>query len=109
MEKLKQKYNQLYQCDLSQIAGCGLLGFGVYTRTNDSRVARFSSIVGSYLYSTLSLLLIIGGGVVILLSFLGCCGAIKEVRCMLGSVRNVLFVTCDVYTQVVNNVLLRDG
>ena len=70
-----------------QIAGCGLMGFGVYTRTNDSRVSRFSSILGSYLYSTLSLALIASGGIVILLSFLGCCGAIKEVRCMLGSVR----------------------
>ena len=62
------------------------MGFGVYTRTNDSRVSRFSTILGSYLYSTLSLALIASGGIVIFLSFLGCCGAIKEVRCMLGSV-----------------------
>ncbi|PVD25329.1 hypothetical protein C0Q70_15829 [Pomacea canaliculata] len=53
------KYSMFLFNAVILIAGCGLLGFGVYTRTNDSRVARFSSIVGSYLYSTLSLLLII--------------------------------------------------
>nr|KAG5711329.1 hypothetical protein BaRGS_006026 [Batillaria attramentaria] len=79
------KYSMFLFNAVILIAGCGLLGFGVYTKTNDNRLAHVSSILGTSLYSTLSLVLITCGGIVILLSFLGCCGAIKEVRCMLGS------------------------
>lgn len=79
------KYSMFLFNAVILIAGCGLLGFGVYTRTSDNRLSHVSSILGANLYSTLSLVLITCGGIVILLSFLGCCGAIKEVRCMLGS------------------------
>ena len=71
---------------VSQIAGCALVGFGIYTRTNQSSVTKFSSILGSNLLPTVTLVVIITGSIIILLSFLGCCGAIKEVRCMLVSV-----------------------
>ncbi|KAL8595265.1 hypothetical protein ACOMHN_043417 [Nucella lapillus] len=77
------KYSMFLFNAIILIAGCGLLGFGVYSRTNESWVSRYSAILGSYLLSTLSLILISVGGIVILLAFLGCCGAIKEVRCML--------------------------
>ncbi|XP_076448599.1 CD151 antigen-like isoform X2 [Babylonia areolata] len=79
------KYSMFLFNAVILIAGCGLLGFGVYIRTGDSRVSQVSSILSGDLYYTLSHLLIASGGVVILLSFLGCCGAIKEVRCMLGT------------------------
>lgn len=79
------KYSMFLFNAVILIAGCGLLGFGVYTRTNDDHLSIFASLMGSYLYSTLTLILIISGGVVIFLSFLGCCGAIKEVKCMLGT------------------------
>ncbi|KAH3872556.1 tetraspanin-9-like [Dreissena polymorpha] len=65
------------------VAGCALVGFGIYARTSSSAVAKFSSILGSNLLPTLSLVLIITGVVIIILTFLGCCGAIKEVKCML--------------------------
>ena len=58
----------------------------MYTRSNDDRITKFSSIMGSHLYTTVSLIIISGGGTIIFLSFLGCCGAIKEVKCMLGTV-----------------------
>ncbi|KAL8594711.1 hypothetical protein ACOMHN_051657 [Nucella lapillus] len=79
------KYSMFLFNAVILIAGCGLLGFGVYIRTGESRVSQVSSVLSSSLYSSLSHLLIASGGLVILLSFLGCCGAIKEVRCMLGT------------------------
>ncbi|XP_033745141.1 leukocyte surface antigen CD53-like [Pecten maximus] len=74
------------------IAGCCLVGFGVYTKTNHVGITRVSSVLGGNLVVTLSLLLIIAGAIVILLSFLGCCGAIKEVRCMLVTFFVLLFM-----------------
>ncbi|KAH9489070.1 Tetraspanin-11 [Bulinus truncatus] len=81
-----------YKPQWATIAGCGLLGFGVYTRTSDTSFTAISDIVGSYYYSTLTTVLIVLGGVVIILSFLGCCGAIKEVKCMLGTFFILLLV-----------------
>ncbi|WAR25707.1 TSN11-like protein [Mya arenaria] len=65
------------------VAGCALVGFGIYTRTSSSGVTKFSSILGSNLLPTVSLVLIVTGVVIVVISFLGCCGAIKEVKCML--------------------------
>ncbi|KAK7088999.1 hypothetical protein V1264_024575 [Littorina saxatilis] len=81
------KYSMFFFNAIILIAGCGLLGFGVYIRTNSDRVSHFTSVLGNYMYTSFSMALISCGGIVILLSFLGCCGAIKEVRCMLGTVR----------------------
>ncbi|ESO99431.1 hypothetical protein LOTGIDRAFT_231077 [Lottia gigantea] len=77
------KYSMFCFNAIILVAGCGLLGLGIYTETSQTGLTKVSSILGSYLYSTLSLVLIIAGGVVIVLSFLGCCGALKEVKCML--------------------------
>ncbi|BFZ08592.1 hypothetical protein BsWGS_11631 [Bradybaena similaris] len=79
------KYSMFLFNAVILIAGCGLLGFGVYARTSENRMTQLSSILGTYYYSALSLALIISGAVIIVVSFLGCCGAIKEVRCMLGT------------------------
>lgn len=77
------KYSMFLFNALILIAGCALVGFGIYTRTNQSSVTKFSSILGSNLLPTVTLIVIITGSIIIFLSFLGCCGAIKEVRCML--------------------------
>lgn len=78
------KYSLFVFNALILVAGCGLVGFGVYTRTNNLGVtSTLSSILGSTLLPTLSLVLIIAGAIIIVLSFFGCCGAIKEVKCML--------------------------
>ncbi|XP_041348830.1 CD151 antigen-like isoform X2 [Gigantopelta aegis] len=74
------------------IAGCGLLGLGIYTRTSQTGLSRVLAILGSHLYSTLSIVVVVTGCIVILLSFLGCCGAIKEVRCMLATFFALLMI-----------------
>lgn len=84
------------------ISGCGLVGFGIYTRTNQLGITSVSSVLGANLVDTLSLILIIVGSIVVLLSFLGCCGAIKEVRCMLVTFFGLLlfmlvgFIVCGI-------------
>lgn len=68
------------------MAGCGLLGFGVYIRTSPkNRISELNLLQTTTMFSGFTLALIISGGVVIILSFFGCCGAIKEVKCMLGT------------------------
>lgn len=77
------KYSMFLFNAVILVAGAALVGFGIYTRTSAAGMTKFSSILGSNLLPTISLVLIITGAVIIILSFLGCCGAIKEVKCML--------------------------
>ncbi|XP_046335173.1 CD151 antigen-like isoform X3 [Haliotis cracherodii] len=86
------KYSMFLFNAIILVAGCGLLGLGIYTRTSQTGITKVSAILGSNLYSILSLALMVTGGVVIVLSFLGCCGAIKEVRCMLVTFFALLLV-----------------
>ncbi|RUS78859.1 hypothetical protein EGW08_013401 [Elysia chlorotica] len=67
------------------VAGCALLGFGVYSHTTENRLTQISVILGDFYSYVFSMALIVSGGVVIIISFFGCCGAIKEVKCMLGT------------------------
>lgn len=77
------KYSMFLFNAVILVAGCALVGFGVYARTSSVNVTKFSSILGSNLLPTISIVLIVMGAIIIILSFLGCCGAIKEVKCML--------------------------
>lgn len=65
------------------ICGGFLLGVGIYTRANQNEFC--ITTLGSNLFLPVALALITVGSIVIVLSFLGCCGAIKEVRCMLAT------------------------
>lgn len=65
------------------ICGCFLLGVGIYTRANHNELC--ITTLGSNLFLPFALTLITVGSIIIVLSFLGCCGAIKEVRCMLAT------------------------
>ncbi|GAB1600807.1 tetraspanin-8-like [Argonauta hians] len=77
------KYSMFIFNFLVLICGCVLLGIGIYTRANDTPDCITS--LGSNLFLPAALMLITLGSIVIILSFLGCCGAIKEVRCMLAT------------------------
>ncbi|GFO15627.1 tetraspanin, partial [Plakobranchus ocellatus] len=67
------------------VAGCCLLGFGVYSRTTDNQLTQISVILGDFYNYIFSMALMASGVIVIVISFFGCCGAIKEVKCMLGT------------------------
>ncbi|CAG0903731.1 unnamed protein product [Darwinula stevensoni] len=50
------------------------------------------SLLGTQLFLSAAYILIVTGAVVVLLAFLGCCGAIKEVKCMLLTYSTLLFL-----------------
>uniref|UniRef100_A0A0L8GAG6 Tetraspanin n=1 Tax=Octopus bimaculoides TaxID=37653 RepID=A0A0L8GAG6_OCTBM len=82
------KYSMFIFNFLILICGCVLLGIGIYTRANDTPACITS--LGSNLFLPVAFMLITLGSIVIILSFLGCCGAIKEVRCMLATTAHIL-------------------
>jgi len=73
------------------VMGIAVLGFGIFALTDGKDLAKLvnwgSKISGSdlsvALYSTASVVLIIVSILAIVVAILGCCGAIKENRCML--------------------------
>jgi len=72
--------------DVTQIIGGAVLGLGIYTLVTDFGVSQMTAILGSDLYKAGVYLLIAGGSVTVVISFLGCCGAAMESRCLLGFV-----------------------
>jgi len=71
-----------------QLTGLGLLGVGIWARVQFSDYMKLSS----HDYSTACYVLISAGVVVIIIGFIGCCGALKERTCMLKTVRDCLFM-----------------
>ncbi|XP_077994253.1 CD151 antigen-like [Glandiceps talaboti] len=62
------------------IAGITVLAVGVYVLISAKKVA---AIFGSELLLNSSYVLMIAGAIAIIMAFLGCCGAWKEIRCIL--------------------------
>ena len=60
-----------------------MLGIGIWTKID---AGQFDSFLGYSGYSVSAYILIGAGAFVTLVGFLGCCGAIRENRCMLGTV-----------------------
>ena len=69
-----------------QLLGCAIIGVGIWIRV-DPNLSQYveSSDAFNYLYTGAYML--IGVGLVsMVIGFLGCCGAIRESQCMLGTV-----------------------
>ncbi|KAK7101196.1 tetraspanin-18B-like isoform X2 [Littorina saxatilis] len=66
------------------IIGCAALGVGVWLLVTDFGARNVTPIVGNQLYEVTTYLLIAGGGAVALLAFCGCCGTIREDKCVLS-------------------------
>jgi len=66
----------------SQLGGVGLLGVGIYVQLKIGDYVELSSVK----YVTGSIIIISVGAVIAVIAFFGCCGAIKESRCLLGTV-----------------------
>jgi len=66
------------------IVGCALLGVGIYLKVGDNKfidVAEELSTISKY--ATLGNLMIAVGVIILIVAFFGCCGAIKENKCLL--------------------------
>lgn len=75
------------------VMGCIVLGFGIFALVDGQALTDLVSIgaeaigenVSITIYSSAAIILIVVSVCVIIISFFGCCGAIKENKCMLGS------------------------
>nr|XP_022300303.1 CD151 antigen-like [Crassostrea virginica] len=66
------------------LSGCALLGYGGYIKNNkEPPLFRILTIILDYVHLSFPWLLIMTAIVCILVSFLGCCGALKKIRGML--------------------------
>ncbi|XP_059139878.1 tetraspanin-18-like isoform X3 [Physella acuta] len=77
------------------IVGCAALGVGIWLLVTDFGARKVTPIVGNQLYEVTTYLLIAGGGAVALLAFCGCCGTIREDKCVLsfyGTTLAIVFI-----------------
>lgn len=87
---------------MMQLAGAVILGVGVWVKVDSaSLLGILNSVDGApeelSLLQNGSYVLIAVGAVLVVIGFLGCCGAIRESRCML------LTVSCLVWEEVNKN------
>lgn len=73
------------------LCGCVLLGIGVWMAVDRNFI---TYMVGTDLYAVAIYLILIGGGIIFFISFLGCCGSVTENGCMLIIYFVVLCVVC---------------
>ncbi|NXE59435.1 TSN8 protein, partial [Calcarius ornatus] len=67
---------------LPQVCGCIILGFSIWIRVNSAQQVNACSHTSTILLGGVNLLIAVGA-IIMVLGFLGCCGAVKESRCML--------------------------
>lgn len=73
---------------LFQLGGIGLLAYGSYIKNNNGLpILGILTIILEYVHLSFPWLLIMAAIICILVSFLGCCGAVKKFRGMLTMVR----------------------
>ena len=69
-----------------QILGGCALGLGIWTLVSDYGADEMKSLTGSDMYKMSCIAVIVGGAIIFVVSFMGCCGAWSENRCLLGVV-----------------------
>ena len=74
---------------LFQIIGCVVLGIGIYALVDGKDLVDIVNNSGAdvtiEIYTSAAIILIVVSVFVVILTFFGCCGAIKESKCMLGT------------------------
>ena len=73
-----------------QVVSCVVLGFGVYVLASGKDVLDLvltgsDDGVSVSIYSSAAILIIVISTFIIIVTFFGCCGALKENKCMLGT------------------------
>jgi Tetraspanin family len=79
-----------------QLVGCSLLAIGIWAKVDEQSFADVvtnASVVRSL--NIAAYIVIAIGAVVMVLGFLGCCGAIRESQCMLATVGHVVSSVCE--------------
>lgn len=66
------------------IMGCGALAVGVWLLVTDFSAREVSVMINSNLFEIGTYLILGGGGLIALLAFCGCCGTMREDKCILG-------------------------
>lgn len=87
-------YHSLFLSSLSQLVGAALLGVGIWVKVDASSLLGFLSHIDNapaelQQLTNVGYLLIGLGAALGLIGFLGCCGAVKESRCMLLTVSDL--------------------
>ncbi|KTG41939.1 hypothetical protein cypCar_00047029 [Cyprinus carpio] len=82
------------------LAGTGVLAVGLWLRFDERTKGLFTGVDAPTVFLTGVYILIVAGAVMMVVGFLGCCGAIRESACMLGLIVKELQ---DFYTQTFNN------
>jgi len=66
--------------------GVGALGVGIWLLVTDFSAREWSVLIDSNKFEIGTYLILAGGGMIALLAFCGCCGTMREDRCILGFV-----------------------
>jgi hypothetical protein len=69
-----------------QLAGGAILGLGVWIRIDKNMS---DPLLGSAMYQIAGYVMIGTGGLIFIMGFCGCCGALKENKCLLGTVSKI--------------------
>ncbi|NXA92779.1 TSN8 protein, partial [Melanocharis versteri] len=67
---------------LLQVCGCIILGFSIWIRVGGAQQVNACSHPSTIMFAGVNLLIAVGA-IIMILGFLGCCGAVRESRCML--------------------------
>lgn len=85
-------FSRLFPITLLQLAGAAILGVGIWVKVDSGSVLNFLAKIEN-VPAELSRVLNVGylliaiGALLLVIGFLGCCGAVRESRCMLLLVR----------------------
>jgi len=83
-----------------QLSGLALLGLGLLTRYYSTKTEELANKASGDATGLAALAFIIIGGSVFIVSFFGCCGAIRESHCMITMVNNNLILNIN------NNIII---
>ncbi|NXY54269.1 TSN8 protein, partial [Callaeas wilsoni] len=67
---------------LPQVCGCIILGVSIWIRVSSPQQVNTCSHTSTFMLAGVNLLIAVGS-IIMVLGFLGCCGAVRESRCML--------------------------
>ncbi|CAL1532430.1 unnamed protein product [Lymnaea stagnalis] len=74
------------------LLGCAILGVGIWLRVDENTVEFMKESTLVEIFHTLAYVLIAIGFFIMVIGFLGCCGAIRESQCMLATFFLFLFI-----------------